>query len=56
MSITAETDSQNRLQVAHPGVLKSTSDDDEERRYVSYYQWVGFMLFFQVSRALKTAT
>ena len=37
-------------EVAHPGVLKSSADEEEERRYVSYYQWVGFTLFFQVSR------
>ena len=36
-------------EVAHPGVLKSSPDEEEERRYVSYYQWVGFTLFFQVS-------
>ena len=36
-------------EVAHPGVLSSSDDDEDERRYVSYYQWVGFTLFFQVS-------
>ena len=35
-------------EVAHPGVMHSNPDDEEERRYVSYYQWVGFCLFFQV--------
>jgi len=33
--------------VAHPGVITSNADDEDERRYVSYYQWVGFTLFFQ---------
>ena len=35
-------------QVAHPGVITSSVDEEDERRYVSYYQWVGFTLFFQV--------
>ena len=35
-------------EVAHPGVITSNVDDEDERRYVSYYQWVGFTLFFQV--------
>ena len=39
-------------EVAHPGVMASNVDEEEERRYVSYYQWVGFCLFFQVNRHL----
>ena len=39
-------------EVAHPGVLSSSDDDEDERRYVSYYQWVGFTLFFQVRHRL----
>lgn len=35
-------------EVAHPGVITSNVDEEDERRYVSYYQWVGFTLFFQV--------
>jgi hypothetical protein len=35
-------------EVAHPGVITSSHDNEEERRYVTYYQWVGFTLFFQV--------
>ena len=35
--------------VAHPGVMTSAHDQEDERRYVTYYQWVGFTLFFQVS-------
>ena len=38
-------------QVAHPGVMTSAHDQEDERRYVTYYQWVGFTLFFQVMRA-----
>jgi len=34
-------------EVAHPGVITSSVDEEDERRYVSYYQWVGFTLFFQ---------
>ena len=34
------------LDVAHPGIDKTI--DPEERRYVKYYQWVCFCLFFQV--------
>ncbi len=34
-------------QIAHPGVVTSNVGEDDERRYVSYYQWVGFTLFFQ---------
>jgi hypothetical protein len=36
-------------EVAHPGVITSNVGEDDEKRYVSYYQWVGFTLFFQVS-------
>ena len=35
-------------EVAHPGVITSNVGEEDERRYVSYYQWVGFCLFFQV--------
>lgn len=38
-------------EVAHPGVMTSNSDEEDERRYVSYYQWVGFTLFFQVGKS-----
>lgn len=31
--------------VAHPGL----GNDNQDRRYHSYYQWVPFVLFFQVS-------
>ena len=39
-----------------PGILDSflsnhslyDYDQEDERRYVTYYQWVGFTLFFQV--------
>ena len=34
------------IDVAHPGIDKTV--DPEERRYVKYYQWVCFCLFFQV--------
>jgi hypothetical protein len=34
-------------EVAHPGVITSAHDQEDERRYVTYYQWVGFTLFFQ---------
>jgi hypothetical protein len=37
-------------EVAHPGVITSAHDNEEERRYVTYYQWVGFTLFFQVNK------
>ncbi|XP_045593828.1 innexin shaking-B [Cherax quadricarinatus] len=33
------------IDVAHPGIEKS--QDEEEKRYVKYYQWVCFCLFFQ---------
>ena len=35
--------------VAHPG-LGNYVDNEEETRYHSYYQWVPFMLFFQVKQ------
>ena len=38
------------IDVAHPGIDKTI--DPEERRYVRYYQWVCFCLFFQVGRYL----
>lgn len=34
------------VEVAHPGIDKSKPDG--EKRYVKYYQWVCFCLFFQV--------
>ena len=36
------------IDVAHPGIDKTI--DPEERRYVKYYQWVCFCLFFQVGK------
>ncbi len=41
-------------EVAHPGVLTSNVGEEDERRYVSYYQWVGFTLFFQVRAKCKS--
>ena len=41
----------NKLQgreVAHPGIGNQIADQEESERYHSYYQWVPFMLFFQV--------
>ena len=38
------------IDVAHPGIDKTI--DPEERRYVRYYQWVCFCLFFQVRLGL----
>ena len=35
------------IDVAHPGM--QTSVDPNERRYYKYYQWVCFVLVFQVS-------
>ena len=40
-------------EVAHPGVITSAHDNEEERRYVTYYQWVGFTLFFQVRNTVE---
>ncbi|XP_040572604.1 innexin shaking-B [Lepeophtheirus salmonis] len=34
-------------EVAHPGVITSNVEEEDDKRYVSYYQWVGFTLFFQ---------
>ena len=42
-------------QVAHPGVANHLSNPDETR-YHSYYQWVPFMLFFQVSDGLVSGS
>ena len=39
------------IDVAHPGIDKTI--DPEERRYVRYYQWVCFCLFFQVTQWLE---
>ena len=39
------------IDVAHPGIDKTI--DPDERRYVKYYQWVCFCLFFQVSTKRK---
>ncbi len=39
------------IDVAHPGIDKTI--DPEERRYVKYYQWVCFCLFFQVMFILE---
>ena len=39
------------IDVAHPGIDKTI--DPEERRYVRYYQWVCFCLFFQVKNKIK---
>ena len=39
------------IDVAHPGIDKTI--DPEERRYVRYYQWVCFCLFFQVRQWLE---
>lgn len=36
------------LEVAHPGVANDFGDV-EARKYYTYYQWVCFVLFFQVS-------
>lgn len=33
------------IEVAHPGL----GNENQEKRYHSYYQWVPFVLFFQVS-------
>ena len=35
-------------QAPHPGVVSSNIEEVEDRRYVTYYQWVGFTLLFQV--------
>ena len=41
------------IDVAHPGIDKTI--DPEERRYVKYYQWVCFCLFFQVGQKFLIA-
>ena len=41
------------VDVAHPGIDKTV--DPDERRYVRYYQWVCFCLFFQVQTSLHLA-
>ena len=38
------------IDVAHPGIDKTV--DPDERRYVKYYQWVCFCLFFQVGKLI----
>jgi len=35
-------------EVAHPGVANDFGDEDA-KKYYTYYQWVCFVLFFQVS-------
>ena len=40
-------------EIAHPGILTSNVSEQDEKRYVTYYQWVGFCLFFQVKFLLK---
>ena len=42
------------IDVAHPGIDKTI--DPEERRYVKYYQWVCFCLFFQVRKEKSPET
>lgn len=37
------------MEVAHPGVSNDFGDVDA-RKYYTYYQWVCFVLFFQVGR------
>merc|ERR1712117_932754 len=34
-------------EIAHPGILTSNVSEQDEKRYVTYYQWVGFCLFLQ---------
>ena len=34
------------VDVPHPGVDKTR--DEKDKKHVKYYQWVGFLLFFQV--------
>lgn len=36
------------LEVAHPGI-DNDFDDESAKKYYTYYQWVCFVLFFQVS-------
>lgn len=35
------------VDVAHPGVANDF-DDESAKKYYTYYQWVCFVLFFQV--------
>ncbi len=35
-------------QVAHPGI-DNDFDDEKAKKYYTYYQWVCFVLFFQVT-------
>lgn len=37
------------MEVAHPGVANDFNDTDAQK-YYTYYQWVCFVLFFQVER------
>jgi len=41
------------LDVAHPGVANDFSDDNA-KKYYTYYQWVCFVLFFQVCIPCKS--
>lgn len=46
----------NKLQgreVAHPGIGSEVADQEDPERYHSYYQWVPFMLFFQVKHTVN---
>ena len=36
-------------EVPHPGILKSSHEHEGDRRYTSYYPWVGFLLVLQVT-------
>ena len=38
------------VDVPHPGVDKTR--DEKDKKHVKYYQWVGFLLFLQVGKAL----
>lgn len=38
-------------EVAHPGVANDFNDEDA-KKYYTYYQWVCFVLFFQVCKCL----
>lgn len=39
-------------EVAHPGIANDFNDDDAQK-YYTYYQWVCFVLFFQVKIVFK---
>lgn len=43
------------VEVAHPGVANDFGDVDA-RKYYTYYQWVCFVLFFQVINHLYLVT